>query len=193
MKKLFVVIAIFAALSTQYTNAQSSTKARATQKPKLEKVNDVQMETEDAEELKEVDKIKPGKANGDKVQENKKSVETRAKNRTEQLAKKLLLSEDQRSKVYQINLTTFSKVAALKASINENTDKQTVKEQIKQLYQQKVASIKQVLNPEQLKKYEQMIAKKGKNEGKGKGKGKGHGKEGHEKNQENKGKAKPKK
>lgn len=90
--------------------------------------------------------------------QGKRTPEERAKMQTEKLTEKLLLSEDQINKVYEINLGVDRQNELLREDASLTSD--VKKEGLSANNEARKGKIKQVLNPEQLKKYESMEAKK---------------------------------
>lgn len=79
-----------------------------------------------------------------------------AAKQTERMSEKLLLSPDQKAKVAEINLTIVQKNEAVRN--DQNLSPETKKESVKGNNEARVQMIKAILNPEQLKKFEEMEA-----------------------------------
>lgn len=88
----------------------------------------------------------------------KKTPEEVATKRADKLKTELTLSDEQRSKVYTILLDNTTKVRAVKEKYPN--DKKAAKAEIKPLRETCDASIKSVLTPEQVTKWEQLKKEK---------------------------------
>lgn len=92
---------------------------------------------------------------GTKTQKTPEEVATK---RADKLKTELTLSDEQRTKVYTIILDNTTKVRAVKARYPN--DKKAAKAEIKPLRETCDASIKSVLTPEQVTKWEQLKKEK---------------------------------
>lgn len=81
-----------------------------------------------------------------------KTIEQRAQNRSNQLQKKLALSADQTSKIYQTIFTHLTEMEKIKA-LPKGPDKHT---QMKALQAQKDNAFKSILTPEQYAQFQKM-------------------------------------
>jgi hypothetical protein len=90
--------------------------------------------------------------------QEKNTPEERAKIQTDKLKEKLLLSEDQINKVYEINLGIDRQNESLRGNTSLSVDEK--KQSLAANNEARKEKIKQVLNPEQLKKFESMEAKR---------------------------------
>ena len=84
------------------------------------------------------------------------SVETKAEKMTEKIEKKLELSKEQTAKMYKINLQIFKKMETAK----EDKQEKSCKEIRNTMKAEWFTQIKNVLNEEQLKKFEEKFNKK---------------------------------
>ncbi len=88
----------------------------------------------------------------------KKTPEERATAQTEKMSKKLLLSPEQKTQVYDINLAIDQKNEAVRA--DKNMSEETRKASIQGNNDARKDMIKAILNPEQLKKFEELEVKR---------------------------------
>ncbi len=88
----------------------------------------------------------------------KKTPEERATAQTEKLSEKLLLSPDQKTQAYDINLAIDQKNEAVRA--DKNMSEETRKASIQGNNDARKEMIKAILNPEQLKKFEELEVKR---------------------------------
>lgn len=88
----------------------------------------------------------------------KKTPEERATAQTEKLSEKLLLSPDQKIQAYDINLAIDQKNEAVRA--DKNMSEETRKASIQGNNDARKEMIKAILNPEQLKKFEELEVKR---------------------------------
>jgi hypothetical protein len=88
----------------------------------------------------------------------KKTPEERATAQTEKLSEKLLLSPDQKIQAYDINLAIDQKNEAVRA--DKNMSEETRKASIQGNNDARKEMIKAILNPEQLKKFEDLEVKR---------------------------------
>jgi hypothetical protein len=86
----------------------------------------------------------------------KKTPEERAQKFSEKLSKELSLSSDQQSSVYSIMLAHCTKADEIRAA---ETDKDSRKSQIKSLWESTDVQIQNVLNEEQVTKYNELKQK----------------------------------
>lgn len=84
----------------------------------------------------------------------KKTPEEKATAQTEKMSEKLLLSEDQKVLVYDINLAIDQKNETIRA--DKQMSEETRKASIQGNNQARKDMIKAILNPEQLKKFEEI-------------------------------------
>lgn len=84
------------------------------------------------------------------------TAEQKAAKQTEKMSEKLLLSPEQKAKVAEINLAIVQKNEAVRNDANLSPE--TKKESIKGNNEARAQMIKALLNPEQLKKFEEMEA-----------------------------------
>ena len=87
---------------------------------------------------------------------DKKTLEERATAQTEKMSEKLLLSAEQKSQAYDINLAIDQKNEAIRS--DKNMSEETKKASLKGNNDARTDMIKAILNPEQLKKFEEMEA-----------------------------------
>lgn len=87
---------------------------------------------------------------------DKKTPEERATAQTEKMSEKLLLSPEQKIQVYDINLAIDQKNEAIRS--DKNMSEETKKASLKGNNDARTDMIKAILNPEQLKKFEEMEA-----------------------------------
>jgi hypothetical protein len=87
---------------------------------------------------------------------DKKTTEERATAQTEKMSEKLLLSPEQKIQVYNINLAIDQKNEAIRS--DKNMSEETKKASLKGNNDARTDMIKAILNPEQLKKFEEMEA-----------------------------------
>ena len=102
-----------------------------------------------AEKVQKGSEVKVSKAN----QVQKRSAEERATILTDKLTKELTLNNDQNIKIYQINLTATKEIDFLRE--NRETKARTFKSVIKAAYDKRDSAIRALLNPTQLKMYEE--------------------------------------
>ncbi len=88
----------------------------------------------------------------------KKTPEERATAQTEKMSEKLLLSPEQKTQVYDINLAIDQKNEAVRA--DKNMSEETRKASIHGNNEARKDMIKAILNPEQLKKFDEMEVKR---------------------------------
>lgn len=88
----------------------------------------------------------------------KKTPEERATAQTEKMSQKLLLSPEQKVQVYEINLAIDQKNEAVRA--DKNMSEETRKASMQGNNEARKDMIKAILNPEQLKKFEEMEVKR---------------------------------
>lgn len=88
----------------------------------------------------------------------KKTPEERATAQTERMSEKLLLSPDQKAQVYDINLAIDRKNEAVRT--DKNMSEETRKASVEGNNQARKDMIKAILNPEQVRKFEEMEAKR---------------------------------
>jgi hypothetical protein len=88
----------------------------------------------------------------------KKTPEERATAQTEKMSEKLLLSPEQKTQVYDINLAIDQKNEAVRT--DKNMSEQTRKASIQGNNNARKDMIKAILDPEQLKKFEEMEVKR---------------------------------
>jgi protein CpxP len=89
---------------------------------------------------------------------DKKTPEERATAQTEKMSEKLLLSPEQKTQVYDINLAIDQKNEAVRA--DKNMSEETRKASIQGNNDARKDMIKAILNPEQLKKFEEIEMKR---------------------------------
>jgi periplasmic protein CpxP/Spy len=89
---------------------------------------------------------------------DKKTPEQRATAQTEKMSEKLLLSPEQKTQVYDINLAIDQKNEAVRA--DKNMSEETRKASIQGNNDARKDMIKAILNPEQLKKFEEIEVKR---------------------------------
>jgi protein CpxP len=89
---------------------------------------------------------------------DKKTPEQRATAQTEKMSEKLLLSPEQKTQVYDINLAIDQKNEAVRA--DKNMSEETRKASIQGNNEARKDMIKAILNPEQLKKFEELEVKR---------------------------------
>ena len=87
---------------------------------------------------------------------DKKTHEERATAQTEKMSEKLLLSPEQKVQVYNINIAIDQKNEAIRS--DKNMSEETKKASLKGNNDARKDMIKAILNPEQLKKFEEMEA-----------------------------------
>ena len=87
---------------------------------------------------------------------DKKTPEERATAQTEKMSEKLLLSPEQKVQVYNINMAIDQKNEAIRS--DKNMSEETKKASLKGNNDARKDMIKAILNPEQLKKFEEMEA-----------------------------------
>ena len=104
---------------------------------------------QNAEKVKKGSEVKVSKNN----QIQKRSAEERATILTDKLTKELTLNNDQNIKIYQINLTATKEIDFLRE--NRETKARTFKSEIKAAYDKRDSAIRALLNPTQLKMYEE--------------------------------------
>lgn len=124
MKKWILFILVAGLAISANSFAQSSDKIQKTSEVKVNKNNQVQ----------------------------KASAEDRSNILTQKLTQELTLSNDQAMKIYQINLTATKEIDFLRE--NRQTKARTFKTEIKAAYDKRDAGIRALLNPTQLKDYE---------------------------------------
>jgi Spy/CpxP family protein refolding chaperone len=109
-----------------------------------------------------------------------KTPDERANGLTNRMTEKLGLSEDQKAKIYAINLDMAKKNEAIRQ--NTALTKEDRRAQIKANYTERRTQYQSILTAEQFAKFEawekEKKAKRQENKGNGKGKGKGKGKKG---------------
>lgn len=88
----------------------------------------------------------------------KKTPEERATAQTEKMSEKLLLSPEQKTQVYDINLAIDQKNEAVRT--DKNMSEETRKASIQGNNDARKDMIKAILNPEQLKKFEEIEMKR---------------------------------
>lgn len=88
----------------------------------------------------------------------KKTPEERATAQTEKMAEKLLLSPEQKTNVYDINLAIDQKNEAVRT--DKTMSEETRKASIQGNNDARKDMIKAILNPEQLRKFEEMEVKR---------------------------------
>lgn len=88
----------------------------------------------------------------------KKTPEQRATAQTEKMSEKLLLSPEQKVQVYDINLAIDKKNEAVRN--DKNMSEETRKASIQGNNDARIDMIKAILNPEQLKKFEEIEMKR---------------------------------
>jgi len=86
----------------------------------------------------------------------KKTPEERATAQTEKMSEKLLLSPEQKTQVYDINLAIDQKNESVRN--DKNMSEETKKASLKGNSDARKDMIKAILNPEQLKKFEEIEA-----------------------------------
>ncbi len=89
---------------------------------------------------------------------DKKTPEERATAQTEKMSEKLLLSPEQKTQVYDINLAIDQKNEAVRT--DKNMSEETRKASIQGNNDARKDMIKAILNPEQLKKFEELEVKR---------------------------------
>ena len=89
---------------------------------------------------------------------DKKTPEERATAQTDKMSEKLLFSPEQKSQVYDINLAIDRKNEAVRS--DKNMSEETRKASIQGNNEARKDMIKAILNPEQLKKFEEMEVKR---------------------------------
>jgi protein CpxP len=89
---------------------------------------------------------------------DKKTPEERATAQTEKMSEKLLLSPEQKTQVYDINLAIDQKNEAVRT--DKNMSEETRKASIQGNNDARKDMIKAILNPEQLKKFEEIEMKR---------------------------------
>ena len=87
------------------------------------------------------------------------SPEEMAARQTKQMTEKLQLDEAQTAKVKEINLTYAKKMQEVRD--NNRGNREAMREAVTALQKEKSAELKTVLSEEQLKSYEEMLAKRG--------------------------------
>jgi hypothetical protein len=87
---------------------------------------------------------------------DQKTPEERATAQTEKMSEKLLLSPEQKVQVYNINIAIDQKNEAIRS--DKNMSEETKKASLKGNNDARKDMIKAILNPEQLKKFEEMEA-----------------------------------
>ncbi len=87
---------------------------------------------------------------------DKKTPEERATAQTEKMSEKLLLSPEQKVQVYNINIAIDQKNESVRN--DKNMSEETKKASLKGNNDARKDMIKAILNPEQLKKFEEMDA-----------------------------------
>ncbi|MCC6702968.1 MAG: hypothetical protein IT221_15660 [Fluviicola sp.] len=113
-------------------------------------------------------------------EKERKTPDERANGLTNKMTEKLGLSEDQKAKVYTINVDMAKKNDAIRQ--NTALTKEDRRAQLKSNYLDRRSQYQSVLTAEQFAKFEawekEKKAKRQENKGNGKGKGKGKGKKG---------------
>lgn len=89
---------------------------------------------------------------------DQKTPEERATAQTEKMSQKLLLSPEQKVQVYDINIAIDQKNEAVRS--DKNMSEETRKASIQGNNDARKDMIKAILNPEQLKKFEEMEAQR---------------------------------
>lgn len=184
MKKVILIAALVTGL-TNIGKAQEIVKEKQTKAPKKEtkevketKESKEVKETKDVKETKETKEVKDTKApkekevKGEKEKQEMKTPEERAQKSVDHLNKAVGLSEEQKTKIYDLALNRAKSVDAIKEKYRgQQGSKETAKNEIIAVKKEYRQGVKAVLTPEQLEKLKSRPMDAGTGQGQAKDKG----------------------